>query len=484
MATTYAEVADKLTKKLGELEETLKTSTEPTEIESAKRMTERVQQALQLLKISQQNHPEAESPEGQGMQQGMEQQMMPQQGGMPQGQPSPEEMAMMQQQQQMPMPQQQGMSPYQSGGYLPSYQNARHNLPMADIYANRTPQNVEDSLYNSTISSIEDSDMSTQDKNMYINTIDKVGDAVTPELAADPNTQKVLDYIENNPDSTLERIREMVPEGGYSEDKWMSQLGGMASMPGKIKALRKDMGLTRSNALDMMKKAGVGAITRTVMSPFLQKGGEVPWGEISQGALGAIGTAPIWRNMQQAGEPVTEYQPFTNPYTGYLQENMGRMGDLAGQAEEAIKTDRAYDTSPELVKAKQRYGAAMQNAENASGSARFALQNMASSRLASETGDIITKGRNIEQQWNNPMARGQALAGLGGLYGNMGRIGYGMGQDIGAERAKAFDWRERSEAARRAHGTQATMDLSEWAQVQQKRGNQKEMDQLSMEQQS
>ena len=109
---------------------------------------------------------------------------------------------------------------------------------------------------------------------------------------------------------------------------------------------------------------------------------------------------------------------------------------------------------------------------------------MASGRLAGETGDVLTKGQNIEQQWNDPRARGQALAGLGGLYGNMGRMGYGMGQDIGAERWKAFDWKERSEAARRGYGTQATMDLSEWAQTQQQMGSQKEMDQLSVKQQS
>ena len=431
MATTYGEIANKLSKKLGEYEETLKTSTEPTELESAGRMKKYILQALELLKISQQNHPEAESPEGQGMQQqmmpqqGMEQGMMPQQGGMPQGQPSPEEMAMMQQQ-QMPMPQQQGMSPYQQGGYLPQYQSSDATTPV-----------------------------DAQTGNL-------------PGYKGGGGLSRKKDY------GSKKKPYPSVSSGNFA--------GGGRSYPIP----------TRADAVDALRLAGLHGRSDVKSKVYAkypglkkkQEGGEIPWGEVSQGVLGAIGTAPIWRNMQQAGEPVTEYEPFINPYTGYLQENIGRMGDLAGQAEEAIKTDRAYDTRPELVKAKQRYGAAMQNAQNASGSARFALQNMASGRLAGETGDVLTKGQNIEQQWNDPRARGQALAGLGGLYGNMGRMGYGMGQDIGAERWKAFDWKERSEAARRGYGTQATMDLSEWAQTQQQMGSQKEMDQLSVKQQS
>ena len=61
-------------------------------------------------------------------------------------------------------------------------------------------------------------------------------------------------------------------------------------------------------------------------------------------------------------------------------------------------------------------------------------------------------------------------------------MGYGMGQDIGAERWKMFDWAQRAEAARRAFGTQAAMDTSEWAQTQQNILNQKAMDKLSIEQ--
>jgi len=47
-----------------------------------------------------------------------------------------------------------------------------------------------------------------------------------------------------------------------------------------------------------------------------------------------------------------------------------------------------------------------------------------------------------------------------------------------------FDWAQRAEATRRAFATQAAMDTSEWAQIQQQIGNQKQMDQLSIEQQS
>lgn len=538
MATTYAEVADKLTKKLGELEETLKTSTEPTEINSSKRMVTRVKQALELLKISQQNHPEAESPEGQGMQQ------------------------------QMPMPQQQGMMP-QQGGYLPQYQSSEApihvgSLPPVTIYGDNPSQEVEDTVANLALPRLEEDveggEMSQSTYDLYKNTIDKISD-LPSEVTTDTTFTETLSKLEKDPDKYLDMVKEGVPEEGIT-------LGNFAESMGTIRNIRKELDLSKSDVKDLMEKGGVNWLTRNAISSVLkgggyipeplpnyrkggglsrkkdygskkkpypsvssgnfagggrsypiptradavdalrlagmhgrsdvkakvykkypglkkkQEGGEIPWGDISQGVLGAIGTAPIWRNMQQAGEPVTEYEPFINPYTGYLQENIGRMGDLAGQAEEAIKTDRAYDTRPELVKAKQRYEAAMQNAQNASGSARFALQNMASGKLAGETGDVITKGQNIEQQWNDPRARGQALAGLGGLYGNMGRMGYGMGEDIGAERWKAFDWKERSEAARRGYGTQAAMDLSEWAQTQQQMGSQKEMDQLSVEQQS
>ena len=77
MATTYGEIANKLSKKLGEYEKILETSTEPTEIETAKRSIERIQQGIALLKASQQNHPEAQSPVEQGMEQGMMPQGMP-----------------------------------------------------------------------------------------------------------------------------------------------------------------------------------------------------------------------------------------------------------------------------------------------------------------------------------------------------------------------------------------------------------------------
>jgi len=77
MATTYGDIANKLSKKLGEYEKVLETSTEPTEIETAKRSIERIQQAMALLKASQQNHPEAQSPVEQGMEQGMMPQGMP-----------------------------------------------------------------------------------------------------------------------------------------------------------------------------------------------------------------------------------------------------------------------------------------------------------------------------------------------------------------------------------------------------------------------
>jgi len=123
MATTYGDIANKLSKKLGEYEKVLETSTEPTEIETAKRSIERIQQAMALLKASQQNHPEAQSLEEQGMEQGMmaqgmpmQEQQMPQQG-MPQ-----QQMAMPQQQMQQQMPQQQQMGYAQTGGYLPAYQ--------------------------------------------------------------------------------------------------------------------------------------------------------------------------------------------------------------------------------------------------------------------------------------------------------------------------------------------------------------------------
>jgi len=375
----------------------------------------------------------------------------------------------------------------------------------------------------------------------------------------------------------------MVPEGGYDKDKWFTQLQDMAGLPSKIKSLRKDIGLTKSNAMDMMKKAGVGKLSRIGMYPFLKKGGkipryqaqdrniaedteytmddlrgtemlsgldepgqyqidfvnyvntglggeklgqgvtkaeavrkqhlkkkieafnkmdhgamapgwippkqasdtEIPWKDISQGILGATATAPIWHNIKQSKEPIDYYEGFVNPYMGQMQDSLGEMGRLTGEAETALKTPRFYDPRAELVAAQRRKEGAMQAASDASGgSARFALQNRANAQLANEYDQILTKAQNTNAQWNDPRARVQGLMGLAGAYGQQGRMGYGLGQDMGAERFKVWDYAQRAEAARRAHGTQAAMDTSEWAQTQQQIGNQKSMDQLSVEQMS
>lgn len=593
--TTYAQLSDKLSKKLGEYEETVKTGTEPTDIETATRKIPEIEGALEALAESQKEEVKVKELTEQGvpkdeakqivMQQMQEEQMQMQQQ---QQEMQMQQMQQMQQEQQQQIPQggqpqmqgmpmDQGMSPYQSGGYLPQYQSsdapvASRQLPPVTVYANSPSQETENIISDLALprleKDVEEGEMSQSTYNLYKDTIDKISD-LPPELTTDTTFTETLSKLEKDPDKYLEMVKEGVPPEGIN-------LGNFANSMSTIRKIRKDLDLSKSDIKDLMEKGGVNWLTRNAISTVLKGGGyipeplsnykkggglsrakdygskkkpypsvsagnfagggrsypiptradavdalrlagmhgrsdvkskvyakypglkkkqeggklpqyqegesEIPWGDISQGVLGALGTAPIWRNLQLAGEPITEYEPFRNPYTAYLQQNIGRMGALARDAEEAIKTDRAYDMRPELVKAKQRYAASMRNAENASGSARFALQNMASSKLASETGDILTKGQNIEQQWNDPRARGQALVGLGGLYGNMGRMGYGIGRDVGTERAKAFDWRERAEAARRGYGTQAAMDLSEWAQIQQQMGNQQNMDELSVKQ--
>ena len=125
----------------------------------------------------------------------------------------------------------------------------------------------------------------------------------------------------------------------------------------------------------------------------------------------------------------------------------------------------------------------MQAASDASGgSARFALQNRANAQLANEYDQILTKTQNLNTQWNDPEAKAQGLMGLAGAYGQQGSMRYGLGQDIGTERWRVFDWAQKAEAVRRKYGTQAAMDISEWAQIQQQMGNQKAMDELSVEQ--
>jgi len=129
MATTYAEIAQKLATKKGQAEEELKTTNEPTKKASLKLLIQKITAALQKLKDSQKMHPEAEDPTAQ-MQGG--QQQMPQQMPMPQQQMAQQQVP----QQQMPMPQpgmqqqmQQPMGYAKTGGHLPQYQSTRHGLP-------------------------------------------------------------------------------------------------------------------------------------------------------------------------------------------------------------------------------------------------------------------------------------------------------------------------------------------------------------------
>jgi len=133
MATTYAEIAQKLATKKGQVEEELKTTTEPTKKATLKLLLQKITAALQKLKDSQKMHPEAEDPMAQ-MQGQQGQQQMPQQMPMPQQQMAQQQVP----QQQMLMPQpgmqpgmpqqmqqgmQQPMGYAQTGGYLPQFQS-------------------------------------------------------------------------------------------------------------------------------------------------------------------------------------------------------------------------------------------------------------------------------------------------------------------------------------------------------------------------
>lgn len=152
MATTYAEIAQKLATKKGQVEEELKTTTEPTKKATLKLLLQKITAALRKLKDSQKMHPEAEDPMAQ-MQGQQGQQQMPQQMPMPQQQMAQQQVP----QQQMPMPQpgmqpgmpqqmqqgmqqgmQQPMGYAQTGGYLPKFQSSAVRTG-ADNPSNLTP---------------------------------------------------------------------------------------------------------------------------------------------------------------------------------------------------------------------------------------------------------------------------------------------------------------------------------------------------------
>lgn len=470
MATTYAEVADKLTKKLGELEKTLKTSTEPTEIESAKRMTERVQQALELLKASQQNHPEAESPEGQGMQQGMEQQMMPQQGmeqgmmpqqgGMPQGQPSPEEMAMMQQ--QMPMPQQQGMSPYQTGGYLPSYQASSSTLPYKKF-----------TFKDGTILEIPEGASIDYIKNAYNN-------AIHPEEPDPDVAESLRGYIEEN-------NIDISGTGASAGTSGASSLNtpfkpSPFSPNGGFNTTNAELGLTRTTNADIARQIAQSDGGTTPTSEEYTTAPPKPnalepaaRSRMQDPALSALGLAPTLGNLYMAGQKRDYYPGF---YPKQAPMDFGQTESLLGEARDRMSEGPMYNPRPELVKAEQARKAQMANAQNASGSARFALQNMAEGQKSARTSQILGHAQNVNAQ--NERAKAQGLMGLAGAYGNLTTQRYGAQQRaldaINAEQKQKWDLDARTDATSRAFAGAGLSQLGQWAQLQQQMGNQYDVD--------
>ena len=194
-------------------------------------------------------------------------------------------------------------------------------------------------------------------------------------------------------------------------------------------------------------------------------------------ALAALGLAPTVGNLVMGQMPRDYYPGFTNPYADQFARDLGDMRGLLGEAEEGLDTPRFYNPRPELVAAKSRRDAGMENAASASGgAARFALQNRANAQLAKETDQILTKAQNINAQWNDPRQKAQALAGLAGAYGQIGQLGYGAGRDVMSERAKKWDIDKRTDATARAFTGAGLSQLGQWAQLQQQMENQYDID--------
>jgi len=322
----------------------------------------------------------------------------------------------------------------------------------------------------------------------FRNAIDKVSN-LNKDVTTDPVFTKTLNKLKSDPTKYMDQLVKATPEEGLNWDNFLSTRSDM-------KSLREDLGLTQKEVKHILKQGGMGIVNRNLISAVLKGGGyipeplpsyqakdsKIPWGQMANIGLGAAATAPIWRNIQMSQEPIDYYKAFENPYRGAMEQGLEDMGRLTGEAEEAMR-NRAYNPRAELVAANRRKDAAMQNTRDASGgSARFALQNRARAQQAADTDQILTKAQNINSQ--SEAQKAQGLAGLAGAYGNMGRMQYGLGQDLGAERWKEFDYAQRAEAARRGFGTQATMDTSEWAQTQQEMLGQRTMDKLSVSQMS
>ena len=108
MASSYAKIADKLSKKLGEYEDILEgkpgSSTEPTEINAAKLKVPQIKQALQELEESQKVEVKVKELVDQGVPKDEARQIVIQQM-------QQEQMQMQQQQQQMQMQQQGATGP-------------------------------------------------------------------------------------------------------------------------------------------------------------------------------------------------------------------------------------------------------------------------------------------------------------------------------------------------------------------------------------
>ena len=515
MATTYAEVANKLTKKLGKLEETLKTSTEPTEIESAKRMMARVQQALQLLKISQQNHPEAESPEGQGIQQGMEQQMMPQQ---------------------------QGMSPYQTGGYLPSYQASSSTLPykkftMGDGTILEIPEDASiDDIKTAYNNAIEVGDSDTEEAlRGYIeeNNIDIPGIGTTADnIYADPNRPSMSTPDINlstagttNPNNIYttptEEYREIgtdegltqIPAGTTKEGLYKA-LEGMPDGPAKDRLIEQygldgttnpnvaagtgastgtsgssqtnyDWNATPPNAYDLAaaEEQAIGEYStpddypanNTTAPPKPNALEPAARSRMQDPALSALGLAPTLGNLYMAAQKRDYYPGF---YPKQAPMDFGQTESLLGEARDRMSEGPMYNPRPELVKAEQARKAQMANAQNASGSARFALQNMAEGQKSARTSQILGHAQNVNAQ--NERAKAQGLMGLAGAYGNLTTQRYGAQQRaldaINAEQRRKWDLDARTDATSRAFAGAGLSQLGQWAQLQQQMGNQYDVD--------
>lgn len=289
---TYGELANKLSKKLGEYEKTLETSTEPTDKETALRSIKRTEQALELLIASQKGHPGAESPEGQGMQQQM-------------------------------MPQEPQMAYAQGGGYLPQYQQSGddlYNTTMLDTtsIAPGSPDSsiaAENTLTNAAfpllVEDLNKGDMDWKEARRYRETIDKVSD-LPEELTADKTFLDTLAKVEGKPKKYMDLVRKAVPKEGFQS---FSDFKG--KLP-EIRNVRKELGLTKDQVEILLKKGGVGWAARKMITPLLKQGGHLPqyqtaYSPISDSTIGARRTFDIPIQPYQAPIDSSGVNPYNLP---------------------------------------------------------------------------------------------------------------------------------------------------------------------------